>query len=199
MDRLRTVRLADGRSVLVRPTGPADADAVQAFVRRLSPDSRRRRFFAAVSELTPVQLRRLTAPAGADDLSLIALAEDGRVVGTAQCVLDDDGGAEFAVAVADDWQRSGLGGRLIDAIAAHARSREASTLVAQVMWDNEAMLGLASRLGFALKNDADPALVRIERPLAPMPGYGRTSAGTAPVFTQERIALTVAGSTPTNP
>jgi len=199
MDRLTTVRLADSRNVLVRPTGHADADAVQAFVRRLSPDSRRRRFFAAVSELPPDQLRRMTVPAGADDLSVIALADDGSVVGTAQCAFDDAGEAEFAVAVADDWQRSGLGGRLIDAIAAHARNHGASALGAQVLWDNEAMLGLAARLGFALKNDADPALVRIERRLAPMPDYGRTSAGTAPVFTQDRIALTVAGSTPTNP
>ena len=191
MDRLKTDRLTDGREVIVRQSGVADADAVQAFVRRLSPESRRRRFFAAVSELPPAQLRRLTAPAGAGALSVIALSQDGGVVGTAQCALDDTGAAEFAVAVADDWQRSGLGARLIDAVAAHARARGASTLGAQVMWDNEAMLGLAARLGFSVRNDADPTLVRIERALAPRPRHGRTSAGTAPVLTQDRIALTV--------
>jgi len=197
MDRLQTARLTDGHDVVVRPSGADDADAIQAFVRRLSPESRRRRFFAAVSELAPAQLRRLTAPDGADALSVVALSEDGSVVGTAQCALDDAGAAEFAVA--DDWRRSGLGARLIDTIAAHARARGASRLCAQVMWDNDAMLGLAARLGFSLRNDADPTLVRIERALAPRPRHGRTSAGTAPVFTQDRIARTVAGSTPTNP
>lgn len=198
MNRL-AIRLADGRGALVRPAGRSDAEAIQAFVRRLSTESRRRRFFAAVSEITPSQMQRLTVPAGADDLSLLALADDGRVVAMAQCAIDEAAAAEFAIVVADDWQGNGLGAQLVRAVARHASSRGAGTLGAQVMWDNEAMLALVERLGFALRRDPDPTLVKIERTLDSADRHGATSDGTVPLFTHERMAKTVGLSTPTNP
>ena len=198
MDRL-AIRLVDGREALVRPASVADAEGIQAFVRRLTPESRRRRFLGALSELTPMQLQRLVAPAGPDDASLLALADGGGVVAMAQCAIDDAAAAEFAIVVADDWQGSGLGAQLVRALARHAHSRGAGTLGAQVMWDNEPMLALAKRLGFALGRDPDPTLVRIERTLASAARHGPTSAGTVPVFTHERMASTVGRSMPTYP
>ena len=65
-----SIDLRGGRSVRVRPLAAADAAEVQAFVRRLSPESRRERFFSAVSELSPVSLQRvLSSPV----LSAVAL------------------------------------------------------------------------------------------------------------------------------
>ena len=198
MSRL-AIHLADGRSVVLRRASAPDAEAIQAFVRRLSPESRRRRFFAAVSELTPMHVQRLVAPAGPNDASLLALADDGGVVAMAQCAIDDAAATEFAIVVADSWQGGGLGAQLVRALARHARSHGATVLSGQVLWDNGPMLALAERLGFALRSDPDPTLVRIERPLASADLHGPTSAGTAPVFTQERMASTVGRSTPTNP
>src|SRR5512139_3446924 len=50
---IETMHLNDGRSVLVRPVLPQDADLQQAFVRQLSPLSRRRRFHGPMVELPP--------------------------------------------------------------------------------------------------------------------------------------------------
>ena len=69
----------DGR-LAIRELRPADAAGVQAFVGRLSPESRRRRFFTPIIELAPRQLARVTAGRGRDDLDLAAFEAEGRIV-----------------------------------------------------------------------------------------------------------------------
>ena len=55
-----TLRLRDGAAVVLRPISPEDADALAAFVARLSDDSRARRFLRAVDELSAEELAYLT-------------------------------------------------------------------------------------------------------------------------------------------
>jgi acetyltransferase len=160
-------RARDGRRALVRPVHAADAPLVQAFVRALSPESRRNRFFGAVRELSPAQLERMTRFDGATGLGLVALADEAtRIVGIAQHAVCDPPHAELAVVVADDWQRQGLGERLVAALLAHAARRGIAAMQGFVLAANTPMLALASKLGFALEEDADPELVRVEKPLA---------------------------------
>jgi len=155
----------DGR-LAIRELRPADAAEVQAFVRRLSPESRRRRFFAPINELTPSQLARVTAGGGPDDLNLAALDAEGRVVGLAQYAVEDDASAEFGVVVDDACQGSGLGTRLVGTLLERARKRGFGALHGLVQYDNRPMLGLAAKLGFELLKAADPGLLRVERSLA---------------------------------
>jgi len=155
----------DGR-LAIREMRLADADAVQAFVRRLSPESRRRRFLAPVSELVPGQLERVTVGRGPQDLNIGAFDAEGRIVGLAQYAVEEDGGAEFGVVVDDALQRSGLGTRLIGLLLERAREHGVAALRGAVLNDNWPMLGLAAKLGFELLGDADPRLLRVERSLA---------------------------------
>jgi acetyltransferase len=155
----------EGR-LAIRELRQADADAVQAFVRRLSPESRRRRFLAPVSELVPGQLQRVTVGRGPRDLNIGAFDAGGRIVGLAQYAVEEDGGAEFGVVVDDALQRSGLGTRLIGLLMERARERGVAALRGAVLNDNWPMLGLAAKLGFELLGDADPRLLRVERSLA---------------------------------
>jgi acetyltransferase len=169
----RLVRLRDGRAVVVRSARPADADAVQQFVRELSPLARRRRFFGALSELSPAQLDRLTGAQNPRDLSLVALsahAGEPRIVAMAQYATDDPGAAEFAVVVADAWQRQGLGARLLELLIGRAAEAGVQVMNGYALAENGPMLALAARLGFALTEDRDPDLVRLERPLPPPRG-----------------------------
>ena len=161
-----TIIARDGRSALVRPVRASDAPLVQQFVRELSPQSRRNRFFGAVRELAPAQLERMTRFDGTSGLGLAALADDARrIVAIAQQVVCDPPYAELAVVVADDWQRQGLGERLVAALLAHAARTGIAAMHGSVMAANGPMLALASKLGFAFEADADPDLVRIEKPL----------------------------------
>ena len=60
----------------LRRLGPADAGRVQAFVRTLSPQTRRERYFSAINELSPRQLGRITFGGSARDLSLGAFKQE---------------------------------------------------------------------------------------------------------------------------
>jgi acetyltransferase len=155
----------DGRRACVRPVRAADAPLVQQFVRELSPRSRRNRFFAPVAELSPAQLERMTQFDAATGLGLVALAggDAPRIVGIAQHAVCDPPFAELAVVVADDWQRQGLGERLVALLLAHAAKTGIAAVQGFIMAANQPMLALASKLGFAFEDDADPGLVRIER------------------------------------
>ena len=153
-------------SVLIRPAKRADAPAVQAFVRGLSPDTRRKRFFGPVVELSPEQLVRLTSCRSKDDLNLLVLDARDDVIAMAQCVGTGDAEAEFALVVADQWQRQGIGTALCEAILQHVRNRGLARLGGFVLTDNRAMLGFAAKLGFSMFRDTDATITRIVMPLS---------------------------------
>jgi acetyltransferase len=166
------VAARDGRRTVVRPARAADAPLLQQLVRGLSPQSRRNRFFGPVRELSPAQLDRITHFDATTGLALVAIAggDAPRIVGIAENAVYDPPFAEFAVVVADDWQRQGLGERLMALLLTHAARTGVAAVQGLVMATNGPMLALASKLGFAFLEDADPDLVWIERRLGRMHG-----------------------------
>ncbi len=116
--------------VTVRPLSREDAPLEADFVRSLSAESRYMRFQAALRELPPAKLRFLT---DVDQQRHVALAATVRrdggeaIVGVARYAVDDDGGdCEFAIAVRDDWQRTGVAGLLMQRLIDVARARPES-------------------------------------------------------------------------
>jgi acetyltransferase len=147
--------LADGREVTVRPVLPQDAPLTQAFVRALSPASRYRRFHMGLGQLPEQVLRHFTELDYDRHLALIAeeFDEDGAetLVAEARFVRQDDAPlADFAVAVADDWQGRGLGRRLIAKLARSAQRRGIRRLQGEVLADNARMLALLRDMRFEL-------------------------------------------------
>ena len=155
------------RRLTIRELRAADAPQVQDFVRRLSPESRFKRFFAPINELTDRQLERVTAGNGPDHLSLAAFDGAGRIAGLAEYAVEDGAQAEFGLVVEDRLQRSGLGTRLIAELLERAHERGLAALNGLVLYDNWPMLSLAAKLGFELCEDPDPALMRVEKALQP--------------------------------
>jgi len=154
-DDAQVLQLADHSEVVVRPIAPADAPLLQAFIRRLSPRSRRFRFFVALAELSAAQLERFVDVDAASGLALVAVA--GRRAGAAivaearYALAQDEGNAEFAIAVADDFQRRGLGRQLVRRLTATAWRRGVRRLFGEISNDNRAMIGLAMQLGFRVR------------------------------------------------
>jgi acetyltransferase len=146
--------------LVIRALGPQDAARLQAFVRALSPQTRRERYFSAIQELTPRELERMTRPVAAADMVLAAFDGEG-VVGVAEC-----SGGEFALVVADAWQGSGLGRSLMERLLEQARKRKLPALHGIVRKGNRAMLRLARSLGFRAARASDPDLVQMELELA---------------------------------
>jgi GNAT superfamily N-acetyltransferase len=153
IDRLQ---LADGRTVVVRPVLALDAAAEQDFIRSLSPATRLRRFHFGLRELPPSMLRAMTEVDHDDHVAIVAEAigdddDDTRIVADARYVREAGHGqcdeAEFAIAVADDWQGAGLGRELMQRLARHAARRGVKRLVGDVLPGNRAMFSLGAALG----------------------------------------------------
>jgi acetyltransferase len=156
--------LADGRRVRLRPLQAQDAAAEQRFVRGLSATSRLLRFHLGIRELSPQTLRELTHIDQRRHVAVVAVADDdpGDIVADARYVLLDDGDeAEFAIAVADDWQGAGLGGQLMAWLLQHARRHGVRSLFGDVMVDNRRMTAMVREAGGRfVRHPGDPTLTR---------------------------------------
>lgn len=161
------------RAVLLRPIGPRDADAEQAFVGGLSLASRHKRFHVGLRQLSPSMLRQMTEIDHRDHVALVAevLADGDRavlppvpLVADARYVrsIEQPDEAEFAIAVADDWQSLGLGRTLMDRLSRHARHQGIRALVGDVLPENRRMLVLMRGLGAHTRPHPDgPQLVQV--------------------------------------
>lgn len=169
--RLRPGTLVPTRSGIlldIRPLTAADAGALQAHVRALSPRSRHNRYLGGVNELARPEVERLLSGVGGTVFPLIADMVDGELgtmVGEAVYALDRAAGtAEFALSVRDDWQGKGIGTALLGAIAMRATRAGARLIHGETVRGNDAMLALAARVGAVeVRHRDDPRLIRIER------------------------------------
>ena len=163
-------RLSSGRRVTVRPITPADAPLEAEFVRNLSTEARYKRFMSSLRELTPAKLKYFTEVDQVGHLALVATATERRrptIVGVARCVVEPGSDAcEYAIVVADRWQRSGLGSVLMTELMRAARERGLREIYGVVLASNRKMLRLARQLGFRVQPQSDePGTVRVARPL----------------------------------
>ena len=168
---VETHRLKGGRLVLVRPIHPQDETLVQSFVRGLSPRSRYFRFHNAIRELDPRMLHAATHVDYRRHLALIAEWFDGDTeveIGAARYFVRKDGKiAEFAIAVADAWQRKGLARHLLERLMKIAVQRGIERFEGEVLEENQGMVGLALDLGFEVREHAsEPGVLVVERNLA---------------------------------
>jgi acetyltransferase len=153
------VALPGGASVHVRPIRPEDAALEQAFVHALSDETRYYRFFYRLNELTPQMLARFTQVDYDRELALVALvdvATNPAFVGVARYIANpDQTSAEFAIVVADDWQRRGVGRVLMRGLIVCAKRRGFETLRGMILRENERMLAFVRALGFTLQDDPE--------------------------------------------
>jgi acetyltransferase len=156
---------------VLRPIRPEDADALQAFIRGLSEQSRYMRFVSAMRELTPHMLARYTQVDYHRELALVAVTQlpnpahrghpQTSIVGFAHYLRNADGrGAEYALVIGDAWQRRGLGRALMQALIEAAREQGLEYIDGFVLAANHPMLALMSRLGFTAERDGDDATMR---------------------------------------
>ena len=163
-------RLRDGQEILIRPIRPDDREELAAGMRRLSPESRYRRFFTPTSELSSAALSYLTEVDHHDHEALVALepgSEHG--IGVARFVRspDDPELAEVAVAVADSWHNRGVATALLDRLTERAREEGVRRFSAEVLADNRPMLELIDELGEVILRRNDHGAVELEVELPP--------------------------------
>ena len=135
--------LNDGSTILLREVLPSDRGAIAAGFERLSPESRYRRFFTAMSRLSEADLTYLTEVAHHEHEAVIAYEPGGVPVGVARYVRGEHPEeAEVAVAVVDDWQGKGAATALLERLVERAAENGIERFVASVLEENEDALEL---------------------------------------------------------
>jgi GNAT superfamily N-acetyltransferase len=128
--------LPGGQVVTIRPVETTDEDEVREAFRTADPFDLHRRFMGCAPPIETV-LRYLNRADGLHVLALGAFSTEGRLVGLAQFDRPGDGPtAEFALEVAHDFQRKGLGGQLLADLEQRARCVGVHQLTATYYADN---------------------------------------------------------------
>ena len=152
-----------GHPVTLRPLQPEDHGIEHAFVSGLSPETRHNRLLGGAKRITPEYIDSLITVDFSRDMAIAAtvlLEGHEALIGVARYVLDPSARAcEFALVIADAWQRRGIGRRMMEKLIALARSRGLQQIYGDVLSTNSRMLDFCRRLGFALGRNPDDATV----------------------------------------
>ena len=155
----QTATLRDGRAATIRLMRPDDKQRLIDAFAKLDCQSIYTRFFGFRKELPQGPLNRI------DRIDLVRLAalvvtlgegDDETVIGSASYVADTaaDGvrEAEVAFTIEEDFQRQGLAGRLLAALAEIARRHGIGRFKAEVLTGNAAMLTVFKRCGVPMQS-----------------------------------------------
>lgn len=149
-----TFQLPNGIDVLVRSIRPGDAHLLVAMFHRMSERTRRLRFRAYTGNLPQERIwRQAVALSDVDPMrhrALVAVHHDDsgeHIAGVARLAraTSDAIEAEAAVVVCDDFQRMGLGSRLLTLLLPIARSMNIERVFGWVAAENHHMLRIIAK------------------------------------------------------
>ncbi|MFZ2171708.1 MAG: GNAT family N-acetyltransferase [Methylococcaceae bacterium] len=163
-------QLTNGANITIRPIRPEDAGMEKDFHHRLSEHTKYFRFMQALQELTPEMIVRFTQIDYDREMAFVAVTEDENMpseLGVGRYLMNPDGNSvEFALVVADDCQRLGIGSRIMKALMQMAKSKGISFFEGEVLIVNKPMLSLVKKLGFSIETIADDnEVVRVVKDL----------------------------------
>ena len=143
------VQMRDGARLWLRPIRPGDAGALRRMHRRLSEETRRRRFFTSCSELSQPMAERF-ATVDFETRAAVVVVQPGEdeVRGVARYEVVRPGEAEGAFVIEDRLQGQGIGREMLCLLAAHAATRGVGRFIAHVLPENAPMLTVLRQSGF---------------------------------------------------
>src|SRR6202165_1041300 len=145
------VGLRDGPIPPIRPIRAEDEAHLLAFLRELSDDDRRMRFFSLGNDLSRAAHDEVDVDY-VHSLGLLAtVASPERIVGHALYAPSGEGRAEVAFAIAAEYQGRGLATILLGQLADAAAANGIDTFEAVVMTENRRMLDVFRESGFPVK------------------------------------------------
>jgi len=183
---LESTATIGGERLTIRPIRPEDAVLEMAFVNGLSARSARLRFMSGLRSLTGEMLARFTQIDYDREMALIATVGSGaaerQVAVVRYITMPDARSCEYAIVLADDWQKRGLGRLMMERLIEVARGAGLESMSGWVLADNRGMLALCHKLGFREHTEPGDTTVRVvELDLAAAPAERATGTrGPAP-------------------
>jgi len=139
---------AGGKVLAVRPIRPEDGTRLAEFYASAPASDLRLRFFSSRREVPRSELARYCQIDYEREMTFVAMDGD-RIAGEARAVCDPDNiQAEFAIQLASDWQRRGLGRQLMARLLSYLELRGTQSVTGVCLQENEAMARLARQCGF---------------------------------------------------
>jgi acetyl coenzyme A synthetase (ADP forming)-like protein len=200
--------LRDGTIAEIRLARPEDQDAMRAFFERLSPDSRRRRFFAMVTPGPELIACLCTSanPRSALTLVVTRTGEDGpSLIATGSYHARDEQTAEVAFAVDDALHGKGLGTLLLERLALLAVRHGFTRFWAVTHADNRPMLDVFRESGFEVHEKLEGSDIEVDLSVIPsaksvarleMRDRIATTASLRPFFRPKAVAVVGASRDP---
>jgi acyl-CoA hydrolase/GNAT superfamily N-acetyltransferase len=160
----RTEVLRSSETVLLRPVRMSDGEALQRLFYRLSDQSVYQRFMAHKSVHSDLEMQRLV---DADYAASVGLVVDepvtNEIVAMGRYDVDPGTGlADLAFVVRDDWQRRGLGRRLMRRMIEIGRSKAVVGFTADVLGTNLGMLMVFQQSGLSVQTQFDGAMYHLQ-------------------------------------
>lgn len=165
----RELDLPEFGIVCIRPIRPDDEERLIAFHRGLSEQTVAQRYFGSISFGARSAHMRLAKICFADyDREITLIAERGcdggtEIIGVARLTkVHGTSEAEFGLTITDAWQRRGLGFQMLQLLMNVAGDENVSRLRAVIRANNQAMIHLCRKIGFAIhpsKGEAEVAAV----------------------------------------
>jgi len=157
------VLLADGGVAHLRPSGPADTEAIRGMHGRSSAKTLYMRYFKAVNEISDRQIEVFTDVDHDSRVGLVAVL-GGEIIAAGtyhRYPVGDSAAAEAAFLVEDSQQGRGLGSILLEHLAAAAWERGVRRFTAEVLSQNTKMLGVFMDAGYTVHREYDSGVVEL--------------------------------------
>jgi acetyltransferase len=161
----RLIEVRNGWRVSVRPIRPEDEPVLHEFLKHVTSQDLRLRFFAPMKEFTHEFIARLTQLDYARAMAFVAFDDvTNEMVGVVRIHSDSiyENG-EYAILLRSDLKGRGLGWVLMQLIIEYARSEGLKMISGDVLRENTVMLEMCRSLGFEVKTDpADPGICDVK-------------------------------------
>ena len=171
--RPRVVTLRSGDIVRVRQVRPGDVPALAQAYANLGEQSRYRRFFTVMPELSEATLEAAADVDHEDHEALVAVPLlSPEIVGECRFIrhADQPDSADLGVTVVDAWQGRGLGSALLARLSERALEAGIEYFTAEILAENRTVLSMLPSLGKHRDRIIGPVVTaRIEIPEPPEP------------------------------
>jgi acetyltransferase len=147
-------QLKDGTRVFLHPVKPEDEKRFNEFLKSLSLESMRFRFFEIINEMSHEMLTRYCNLDYGREIAVVAELQEGSkpIIGAVRLILDPGRkSGEFAVLVGDKLQGLGLGSKLMDLLVEMGKDMRVDKIYGYVSANNYKMLQLCKKKGFKVE------------------------------------------------
>jgi acetyltransferase len=151
-----------GEHIVIRRVEPNDKALYSDFLREVSAEDLRLRFFAHIGELSAAEGDRLSHLDYSHEMAFIAIDEaTGQMLGLVRLRDElDEQTAEFAILVRSRLKGHGLGWLLMQRVIDHAKEKRLRRVYGDVLAENSGMLQMTAELGFN-EQEIGPGLRRV--------------------------------------